>query len=92
MLIRYIVGSIGFLLVWFVVAVIVGVIMGMIFPPPSGGYIFAGIGLNWQSMPGNNFGIAGWHAIISRISTEKIMYNNFYLLTLRLCASAVNKK
>ena len=57
LLVRYIVGAIGFLLVWFVVAVIVGVIMGMIFPPPSGGYIFAGIGLNWQSLPGTILGL-----------------------------------
>jgi len=54
--VRYIVGAIGFLLVWFVVAVIVGVIIGMIFPPPNG-YIFAGIGLNWQSLPGTILGL-----------------------------------
>jgi hypothetical protein len=57
MIVRYIVGIIGFLLVWFVVAVIVGVIVGMIFPPPSGGYIFAGIGLNWQNLPGTILGL-----------------------------------
>jgi hypothetical protein len=57
LIVRYIVGIIGLLLVWFVVAVIVGVIMGMIFPPPSGGYIFAGIGFNWQSLPGTILGL-----------------------------------
>jgi hypothetical protein len=57
LIVRSIAGIIGLLLVWFVVAVIVGVIMGMIFPPPSGGYIFAGIGFNWQSLPGTILGL-----------------------------------
>jgi hypothetical protein len=56
--VRYIVGIIGLLLVWFVVAVIVGVIVGMIFPPPDGQHIiFAGIGLNWRSLPGTILGL-----------------------------------
>jgi hypothetical protein len=53
---RYIVGAIGFLLVWFVVAVVIGVVVGMVFPP-SNGHIFAGIGLNWQSLPGTILGL-----------------------------------
>ncbi len=56
MLVRYIVGVIGFLLVWFVVAVVIGFVMGIIFPPPNGQYIYAGIGLNWRNLPGTILG------------------------------------
>jgi len=57
LIIRYIVGITGLLIVWFVVAVVVGFIIEMIFQPPSGGFIFAGIGLNWQSVPGTILGL-----------------------------------
>jgi hypothetical protein len=54
---RYIVGTIGFLLVGFVVAVIVGFIMAMVFPPPPGEYVHVGIGLNWRNLPGTILGL-----------------------------------
>jgi Na+/H+-dicarboxylate symporter len=57
MIVRYIVGAIGFLLVWFVVAVVIGFVMGAIFPPPNGRYIFAGIGLDWRNLPGTILGL-----------------------------------
>jgi hypothetical protein len=41
--IRYIVGAIGFLLVWFVVAIVIGFVMALIFPVP-GGQTMVGIG------------------------------------------------
>jgi hypothetical protein len=57
LIVRYIVGFIGFLLVWLVVAVIFGFIMGAIFPPPNSRYIFAGIGLDWRNLPGTILGL-----------------------------------
>lgn len=57
MIVRYIVGAIGFLLVWFVVAVVIGVIVGLIFPQSSDGTIFVGIGLNWRNLPGTILGL-----------------------------------
>ena len=55
--VRYIVGAIGFLLVWFVVAVVIGLVMAMLFPPPSGRLVMAGIGLDWRNLPGTILGL-----------------------------------
>ena len=51
-IVRFIVGVIGFLLVLFVVAVLVGLVMAMIFPRPGEQTVMAGIGLDWRNIPG----------------------------------------
>jgi hypothetical protein len=53
---RYVVGAVGFLLVWLVVAVGVGLITALIFPSP-GSRAFAGIGLDWRNFPGTILGL-----------------------------------
>lgn len=60
--IRYIVGVIGFILVWFVVAVVVAFIINQMFPVPrdASGNIQAvriGIGLGWRNLPGTILGL-----------------------------------
>ena len=54
--IPYIVGAIGFVLVWFVVAVVIGLGMALLFPPSAGRFM-AGIGLDWRNLPGTIFGL-----------------------------------
>src|ERR1035437_7025686 len=54
--VRYIVGAVGFLIVWFVVAVVIGFIMEIVFGP-AGGRSFVGIGLDWQNLPGTLIGL-----------------------------------
>ena len=54
--VRYIVGAIGLLLVWFVVAVVIGLGMAMLFPPSSGRSM-AGIGFDWRNLPGTVLGL-----------------------------------
>jgi hypothetical protein len=53
---RYIVGAIGFLLVWFVVAVVVGLGVTLIFPVTEG-RAFSGIGFDWRNLPGTILGL-----------------------------------
>jgi hypothetical protein len=55
--IRYVVGVIGFLLVWFVVAVIVGLVVTFFFPPAHGEMVRLGIGLQWRNLPGDILGL-----------------------------------
>lgn len=55
--VRYIVGAIGFLLVWFVVAVVIGLLMAMLFPPPAGRLVMAGINFDWRNLPGAILGL-----------------------------------
>ena len=54
--VRYIVGGIGFLFVWLVVAVVVGLGTAMLFPPNRGDFI-AGISLDWRNLPGTILGL-----------------------------------
>ena len=54
--IRYIVGAIGFLLVWLAVAVVVGLVVALVFPPP-GGRAFTGINFGWRNLPGTVLGL-----------------------------------
>jgi Na+/H+-dicarboxylate symporter len=54
---RYIVGIIGFLLVWVVVAIIIGVIVALLFPPPPGDRFLVGVGMNWRNLPGTVLGL-----------------------------------
>jgi TRAP-type C4-dicarboxylate transport system permease small subunit len=55
--VRYIVGIIGFLLVWFVVAVVVGFGVTFFVPPANGEHIVLGIGFNWRNLPGTILGL-----------------------------------
>ena len=57
MIVRYIVGIIGFLLVSFVVAVVVGFIITFFVPPANGERVALGIGLNWRNLPGTILGL-----------------------------------
>src|SRR2546423_432854 len=69
--VRYVVGAIGFLLVWFVVAVVVGLGMAMLFPP-SGGRFMAGIGLDWRNLPGTVLGLfAGARSFRASVGAER---------------------
>lgn len=54
--VRYVVGVISFFLVWFVVAVVVGLVINMISPPP-GGTTTIGIGWSGRSLPGTLLGL-----------------------------------
>ena len=54
--IRYVVGIFGFLFVWLVVAIVIGLIMSYIFPTPGGG-AFVGIGFGWRNLPGTALGL-----------------------------------
>lgn len=53
----FIVGLIGFLLVWFVVAVVIGWVMVLLFPSASGGYAMVGFGFDWRNLPGTVLGL-----------------------------------
>jgi hypothetical protein len=55
-IVRYCIGITGLLLVWFVVAVIVGFCISSLFPPP-GGQFAVGIGLDWRNVPGAILGL-----------------------------------
>ena len=55
--IRYIVGAIGFLLVSFVVAMMVGFIVIFFFPPANGERVMLGLGLDWRNLPGTVLGL-----------------------------------
>ena len=71
-MVRYIVGVIGFLLVWFVVAVIVGTVMAVIFPRPGEHVVMAGIGLDWRNIPGAILGaFAGLQSFRASIKGRK---------------------
>ena len=54
---RYIVGAIGFLLVWLVVAVVVGFIVTFFIPPTDGHIVRLGIGMDWRNLPGTILGL-----------------------------------
>jgi hypothetical protein len=56
-IVRYIVGVIGFLLVWLIVAVVVGLGMAMLFPRPGGSVVMVGIGPDWRNIPGAVLGL-----------------------------------
>lgn len=67
-IVRYTVGIVGFFLVWFLVAVIVGMIMAIFFQRPNQQLIFAGIGLDWRNIPGTILGLlAGIHSFRASI-------------------------
>jgi hypothetical protein len=75
---RYFVAGVGFLLVWFVVAVVVGIVIVIVFPPQANanigfgirfgfgviiGNAMVGIGTDWWNLPGTALGLlAGMHS------------------------------
>lgn len=68
---RYIVGVVGFLLVWFVVAVVIGVVMALLFPLPGRSFV-AGIALDWRNLPGTLLGLlAGLHSFRASVARPK---------------------
>lgn len=55
-LLRYVFGTIWVIFVWLVVAIVVGLIMVLVFPPSGGGNVLVGIGLDWRNLPGTILG------------------------------------
>jgi hypothetical protein len=53
---RYILGTIGFVFVWLAVAWAVGYIVSLVFPGPGSGG-FADDVINWRTLPGSVLGI-----------------------------------
>ena len=69
--IRYVVGIIGFLLVWCVVAIVIGLVMAFLFPP-TGDRAMVGIGMDWRNLPGTVLGLlAGVHSFRASIREPK---------------------
>jgi hypothetical protein len=69
---RYIVGFIGFLLVWFVVAVLVGFIVTFFIPPADGHIVQLGIGMDWRNLPGTILGLlAGIQSFRASVRPKK---------------------
>ena len=54
--VRYIVGAVGFVFVWFVIAVVIGLGMALLFPPGRGDFM-AGVSLDWRNLPGTILGL-----------------------------------
>ncbi len=54
-ILRYFFGTIWVLFVWLMVAVIVGLIVALIFPP-HGDRVMVGVGLDWRNLPGTILG------------------------------------
>ena len=68
---RCLVGVIGFLFVWFVVAVLFGLVMFALFPPRAG-LAAVGVGVNWRNIPGTILGIlAGWRSFRASVAITK---------------------
>jgi hypothetical protein len=55
-LLRYFFGTIWVLFVWLMVAVVVGFIILLVFPPSGGDNVVIGIGLDWRNLPGTILG------------------------------------
>ena len=59
--VRYIVGAIGFILVGGMVAIVIGFIMALLFPPSD--RFIVGVGMDWRNLPGTVLGLlAGIHS------------------------------
>jgi hypothetical protein len=70
--IRYVVATIGFLLVWLVVAIVIGFIMVLIFPVPGNRLPVVGIGGDWRNIPGTVLGlIAGIQSFRASVRASK---------------------
>ena len=71
-IVQYIVGLISFILVSVVVALVVGFVMVLLFPPASDGEVTVGIGMNWRNLPGTILGVwAGVHSFRASIKVSK---------------------
>lgn len=55
-IVRIIVGIVSFFLVWFVVAVVIGFVVNLVFPP-AGGTTTIGIGWDARRLPGTLLGL-----------------------------------
>ena len=63
--------AIGFLLVWFVAAIVIGFVMALIFPVP-GGQTMVGIGGGWRNLPGTVIGLpAGIQSFRASVRASK---------------------
>jgi hypothetical protein len=70
--IRYIVATIGFLLVWLVVAIVIGIIMILIFSVPGDRLPVVGIGGDWRNIPGTVLGLlAGIQSFRASVRASK---------------------
>jgi len=71
---RYFFGTLWVLFVWLMVAVIVGFIMLLVFPPDGGGNVVVGIGLDWRNLPGTILGFfaarQSWRTHVKRPSAK----------------------
>jgi hypothetical protein len=56
-IVRYAVGVIGFLFVWYGVAFVVSIVVTFIFPPTIDETVTYGIGLHWRNLPGTILGL-----------------------------------
>jgi hypothetical protein len=73
---RYIVAGVGFLLVWIVIAVVVGLAMLYIFPPRQPA-VMVGIGTDWRNLPGTVLGFfAAAHSWRSSLRIAAAKDNN----------------
>lgn len=77
----YIVGVIAFLLVWVVVAVVIGLGMEELFPSPADRLVISGIGLDWRNLPGTILGLlAGAHSFRACVRGRKKKETNHDLV------------
>jgi len=54
---RYLLGIASFLIVWVLSAIVVGIAIAIVFPPPEGETVVVGWGLDWRNIPGTVLGI-----------------------------------
>jgi len=67
------VAAIGFLVVWFVVATVIGAITANVIPTPSGRFVIAGLDLDWRDLPGTILGlVAGIHSFRASVQSPKM--------------------
>jgi hypothetical protein len=70
--VRYIVGAISFVMCFVVIAILVGLIVGIMFPRPNSNLIFAGVGMDWRNLPGTILGfLGGLHSFRASIREPK---------------------
>jgi hypothetical protein len=63
---RYVVATMAFLLVWPIVAVGVGMLIAVIFPPREGQF-FLGVWLDWHALPGLVIGFVAGVQVFRRV-------------------------
>jgi hypothetical protein len=73
-ILRYFFGTIWVLFVWLMVAVIVGLVVALIFPP-HGDRVLVGVGLDWRNLPGTILGFfaarQSWRKHVSLKTSKK---------------------